>query len=322
MTSTTHGCSRFGAVLLGSLVTSAGLAEARQAARRRASPRSPRMWRPSSTSTARTATGRARSRRCRFYLQGGAPVGPGHPRQRHQRRDAAVACRSGARQVVNDRRLSAAEKDTIVRWVTAGAPEGNARDLPEAARYAQGWTMGQPDAIVTMEQGIRGSRAGRDSLSVLRDADELHGGQVGSGVRGAAAATARSCTTCSSTRAAPGTTRPPQAFRTQNPPGPMSPTQAKEMEEAKTNPAVAQAMREQRQRRGLLIAQIAPGTPPAIFAPGTAMRLPAGHGADVPDPLHDQRQGRHRSEQHRLQVCEAAAGATKCAPPRWRTRAS
>jgi hypothetical protein len=74
----------------------------------------------------------------------------------------------------------------------------------------------------------------------------------------------------------PGMSRPTQAFRPQNPPGPMSPAMVKEMEEAKANPAAAQALREQGQRRGLLIAQIAPGTPPAVFADGTAMRLPAG----------------------------------------------
>ncbi len=53
---------------------------------------------------------------------------------------------------VNDRRMTAQEKDVIVRWVDAGAPQGNARDLPPAPVYAEGWTIGQPDAVVTMEK--------------------------------------------------------------------------------------------------------------------------------------------------------------------------
>src|SRR5262245_10509029 len=38
----------------------------------------------------------------------------------------------------NDRRLSADEKQTLVRWVTAGAPAGDGKDLPAAPTYAEG----------------------------------------------------------------------------------------------------------------------------------------------------------------------------------------
>ena len=38
----------------------------------------------------------------------------------------------------NDRRLSAAEKDTIVGWVAGGAFEGDPRDLPAPPRYEIG----------------------------------------------------------------------------------------------------------------------------------------------------------------------------------------
>src|SRR6266576_586742 len=31
---------------------------------------------------------------------------------------------------LNDRRLSASDKDTILRWVNGGAPEGDPKDLP------------------------------------------------------------------------------------------------------------------------------------------------------------------------------------------------
>jgi hypothetical protein len=53
---------------------------------------------------------------------------------------------------LNDRRLSAAEKDTIVRWVNAGAPEGDPRDLPAQPKYAEGWSIGEPDAVFAMQE--------------------------------------------------------------------------------------------------------------------------------------------------------------------------
>src|SRR6266542_1718601 len=42
---------------------------------------------------------------------------------------------------LNDRRLSPAEKNTILQWVKAGAPEGDPKDLPLAPKYAEGWTI-------------------------------------------------------------------------------------------------------------------------------------------------------------------------------------
>jgi hypothetical protein len=53
---------------------------------------------------------------------------------------------------LNDRRLSASEKDTILRWVAAGGPEGNAKDTPAPPAYADGWTIGTPDAVLTMQE--------------------------------------------------------------------------------------------------------------------------------------------------------------------------
>lgn len=53
---------------------------------------------------------------------------------------------------LNDRRLSDADKNTLIAWVTAGAPEGNPADLPPAPRYTAGWAMGDPDAVFTMQE--------------------------------------------------------------------------------------------------------------------------------------------------------------------------
>jgi mono/diheme cytochrome c family protein len=53
---------------------------------------------------------------------------------------------------VNERRLTEAEKATIVKWATSGAPEGNATDLPPQPKYLEGWTIGQPDAVLSMQE--------------------------------------------------------------------------------------------------------------------------------------------------------------------------
>jgi hypothetical protein len=53
---------------------------------------------------------------------------------------------------INDRRLSDADKDTIVKWVAAGAPEGNRADLPAVPTYPAGWAIGQPDAVFEMTE--------------------------------------------------------------------------------------------------------------------------------------------------------------------------
>jgi hypothetical protein len=48
---------------------------------------------------------------------------------------------------VNDRRLSQKDLDTIAAWVDQGAKEGDAKDLPPAPRFADGWNIGKPDAV-------------------------------------------------------------------------------------------------------------------------------------------------------------------------------
>lgn len=51
---------------------------------------------------------------------------------------------------LNDRRLSAPEKETLVRWAATGAPRGNPKDLPPAPNFAEGWDIGTPDVVLSM----------------------------------------------------------------------------------------------------------------------------------------------------------------------------
>ena len=52
----------------------------------------------------------------------------------------------------NDARLSATEIDTIAKWVDTGAPQGDAKDMPNAPRFTDGWQLGEPDLIVELPE--------------------------------------------------------------------------------------------------------------------------------------------------------------------------
>jgi hypothetical protein len=55
-------------------------------------------------------------------------------------------------QFLNDRRLSEADRNTILQWANGGAPEGNPADLPPVPTFADGWTIGKPDAVFTLPE--------------------------------------------------------------------------------------------------------------------------------------------------------------------------
>src|SRR5688500_2352414 len=52
----------------------------------------------------------------------------------------------------NERKLTDAEKDVIARWVTAGAPQGDPKDLPAPPQFPEGWQIGKPDVVFEMQE--------------------------------------------------------------------------------------------------------------------------------------------------------------------------
>jgi mono/diheme cytochrome c family protein len=52
----------------------------------------------------------------------------------------------------NDRSMSEAEIDTIVKWADSGAKEGNAKDAPPPREFASGWIIGTPDVVYEMPE--------------------------------------------------------------------------------------------------------------------------------------------------------------------------
>jgi len=54
----------------------------------------------------------------------------------------------------NDRRLSQKEIDTITAWVDGGAVKGSDADLPAPPKFEEGWAIGKPDAVLSLEETV------------------------------------------------------------------------------------------------------------------------------------------------------------------------
>ena len=52
----------------------------------------------------------------------------------------------------NDLSLSAEQIATITGWAAGGAPEGDPADLPAAPTFSDGWTLGEPDYVLTLDR--------------------------------------------------------------------------------------------------------------------------------------------------------------------------
>jgi hypothetical protein len=70
--------------------------------------------------------------------------------------------RAGFGHFQDERRLSDRQIELIQLWADAGAPLGNADDLPPAPAFASGWRLGEPDLVVKMPQSYKVPAAGRD----------------------------------------------------------------------------------------------------------------------------------------------------------------
>ena len=183
---------------------------------------------------------------------------------------------------VNDRRLSDADKQTLIRWLDAGAPKGDPKALPKPPVYPSSWSIGTPDAVMTMPEAYTVPAAGTvayqyfevptnftedkwvQSLEILPGAREVvHHVLVFARVPRVAAAAAPT-----SAPLTPGATSParPRPVLVHNPAHGIPDT-----------PPTAGAPPSERQREvGSLIGTTAPGTNVLTFPEGTALKIPAG----------------------------------------------
>jgi hypothetical protein len=68
----------------------------------------------------------------------------------------------------NDPSLTDEEIATISAWVDAGAPKGDDTDLPAKPEFADGWTIGKPDVVFTMEEDFHIAAEGAIPYQYLR----------------------------------------------------------------------------------------------------------------------------------------------------------
>jgi peroxiredoxin len=56
---------------------------------------------------------------------------------------------------LNDRSLSAADRDTLLGWIKQGCPKGDAADLLAEKKWDSGWSIGKPDVVFEMPYEIK-----------------------------------------------------------------------------------------------------------------------------------------------------------------------
>jgi hypothetical protein len=172
---------------------------------------------------------------------------------------------------LNERRLTAMEKETLARWANNGAPQGDAKDMPAPPVFTEGWTIGKPDAVVTMAEPFNVPASGTieyQYITVPTNFTEdqwVQGIEIRPGVR---SAVHHVLVFASEPGAAAARQQP---FVNAASPGPLA---------QQVGPAVVAALRNRFQNaassRGPLIATTAPGTSAAIFQTGQALRIKAG----------------------------------------------
>jgi peroxiredoxin len=71
----------------------------------------------------------------------------------------------GHRPFKNDRSLSQQDRDTLLAWIDQGCPKGDDKDLPAPRRFTEGWTIGTPDKVFTMQETFTvPARAGKSGI--------------------------------------------------------------------------------------------------------------------------------------------------------------
>jgi mono/diheme cytochrome c family protein/peroxiredoxin len=64
----------------------------------------------------------------------------------------------------NGRQLSDADIKTLAAWVDGGTPEGDIKDAPKPREFTEGWQLGKPDLILTVQEDFVVGPSGRDAF--------------------------------------------------------------------------------------------------------------------------------------------------------------
>lgn len=182
----------------------------------------------------------------------------------------------------NDRRLSDADKSTIVRWADAGAKPGDMKDLPPQPDYPSKWTIGggRPDLVLGMNEDFQVPASGTIDYQYFRIPTNLTEDkwvkaiEIMPGAREVVHHVLVYAYVPPSPSAAPQT--PPAAPAAGAPrPQPVFIFNRAE-ETTPPDPPRQDSLHAPPRPMGTLIASMAPGTSTQVFPEGTALRLRAG----------------------------------------------
>jgi mono/diheme cytochrome c family protein len=67
----------------------------------------------------------------------------------------------------NARKMSDRDIATIAAWVQAGTPQGDPKDAPPARQFVDGWQLGKPDLILTIDEDIVIGASGKDMFRCI-----------------------------------------------------------------------------------------------------------------------------------------------------------
>ena len=166
----------------------------------------------------------------------------------------------------NARGLTDTEKETIARWVDAGAPEGDRAKLPAAPRFADGWQIGTPDVVLELPEAFEVPAEGTVDYQYIRVASNftedkwVRALELRAGVR----PVVHHIVLYMLEQGEPGAA-PARGFKQLPPAG---------ADERFSRTSGNGGQRGQGGSR--VIATLAPGSNPVVFEPGTAMRIPKG----------------------------------------------
>jgi peroxiredoxin len=62
----------------------------------------------------------------------------------------------------NERKLSEQDIKTIAAWVEGGTPEGDPKDAPPPRQFIDGWQLGKPDLVLTVDEDVIVGPSGKD----------------------------------------------------------------------------------------------------------------------------------------------------------------
>lgn len=173
----------------------------------------------------------------------------------------------------NDRRLSDQDRATIIAWADGGTPEGNSKDLPPAPVFVDGWTIGKPDAVLSMAKPYPIPATGTVEYQYIEvptnftEDKWVQAIEVRAGTRAVVHHVLVFATD-------PGALKATRTFARVNPP--LTPEQRKKLTDLQEEKKKSEARPEEKRDPGVLLATYAPGTNAQVFEPGTAMRVKAG----------------------------------------------